>query len=479
MSITMITSKFTEFIVSTSYDQLPDGVIQKAKECFTDFMGVALRGSGTESGEAVKNIIRPGDESTVIGQGRSTPMEAGLANGIFAHSMDLDDGHRLAMLHPGACVIPASLSLCEAENRTGKELIESIVVGYQVAIALGMMVNPGHRSRGFHSTGTCGTLGAAAAACKAMDLSETQITNALGLAGTQAAGLLESDHSGSMGKHLHTGRAAQSGILSALLARNGFTGAETILEGDEGFLKAMADVDPNAMTDIDPNAMTDIDPNAMTDIDPYTMADVHPHETDLPMENYHISDVYFKIYPVCRHLHSSIDALLEIVEEEQPELEEIEKITVNTYKIAAEHDDYHPTSTEALRQSLPVSMAVALLNHYQETGDLIEFSYSPRNKEGINDISGKIQIKTNDTLDKEYPKSRPSEVSISTQKGVYKRRVDLPYGEPENPLKQGVEWKFRNLNPDVDAGVLDVIVNMDSYPDVRQFMGDLNSFLKI
>jgi len=457
--------------VSTSYDQLPDDVIQKAKECFTDFVGVALRGSETESGEAVKNIIRPGGESTVIGQGRSTPMEAGLANGIFAHSMDLDDGHRLAMLHPGACVIPAALSLCEARNRTGKELIESIVVGYQVVIALGMMVNPGHRSRGFHSTGTCGTLGAASSACKAMDLSETQINNALGLAGTQAAGLLESDHSGSMGKHLHTGRAAQSGILSALLARNGFTGAETILEGDEGFLKAM--------TDIDPNAMTDIDPNAMTDIDPYTMVDAHPHETDLPMENYHISDVYFKIYPVCRHLHSSIDALLEIVEEEQPELEEIEKITVNTYKIAAEHDDYHPTSTEALRQSLPVSMAVALLNHYQETGDLIEFSYSPPNQKEINDISWKIQIKIDSNLDKQYPQSRPSEVTIFTEKGIYKNKVDLPQGEPENPLKQGVEWKFRNLNPDVDARVLDVIGNMDSYPDVRQFMGDLNSFLKI
>ena len=449
--------------MSTSYDQLPDDVIQKAKECFTDFVGVALRGSETESGEAVKNIIRPGGESTVIGQGRSTPMEAGLANGIFAHSMDLDDGHRLAMLHPGACVIPAALSLCEAENRTGKELIESIVVGYQVVIALGMMVNPGHRSRGFHSTGTCGTLGAASSACKAMDLSETQINNALGLAGTQAAGLLESDHSGSMGKHLHTGRAAQSGILSALLARNGFTGGETILEGDEGFLKAM----------------TDIDPNAMTDIDPYTMVDAHPHETDLPMENYHISDVYFKIYPVCRHLHSSIDALLEIVKEEQPELEEIEKITVNTYKIAAEHDDYHPTSTEALRQSLPVSMAVALLNHYQETVDLIEFSYSPPNQKEINDISGKIQIKIDSNLDKQYPQSRPSEVTIFTEKGIYKNKVDLPQGEPENPLKQGVEWKFRNLNPDVDARVLDVIGNMDSYPDVRQFMGDLNSFLKI
>ena len=449
--------------MSTSYDQLPDDVIQKAKECFTDFVGVALRGSETESGEAVKNIIRPGGESTVIGQGRSTPMEAGLANGIFAHSMDLDDGHRLAMLHPGACVIPAALSLCEARNRTGKELIESIVVGYQVVIALGMMVNPGHRSRGFHSTGTCGTIGAAAAASKAMSLNEEEIANALGLAGTQAAGLLESDHSGSMGKHLHTGRAAQSGILSALLARNGFTGGETILEGDEGFLKAM----------------TDIDPNAMTDIDPYTMVDAHPHETDLPMENYHISDVYFKIYPVCRHLHSSIDALLEIVKENQLELEEIEKITVNTYKIAAEHDDYHPTSTEALRQSLPVSMAVALLNHYQETVDLIEFSYSPPNQKEINDISGKIQIKIDSNLDKQYPQSRPSEVTIFTEKGIYKNKVDLPQGEPENPLKQGVEWKFRNLNPDVDARVLDVIGNMDSYPDVRQFMGDLNSFLKI
>jgi 2-methylcitrate dehydratase PrpD len=441
----MITLKFAEFILSTSYDQLPDSVIEKARECFTDFLGVALVGSGTRSGEAVKNIINPGGESTVIGHGISSAMEAGLANGVFAHSMDLDDGHRGAMLHPGACVIPAALSLCESENRTGKELIESIVVGYQVAIALGMMVNPGHRSRGFHSTGTCGTFGAAASAIKAMNLSEVEITNALGLAGTQAAGLLESDHSGSMGKHLHAGRAAQSGILSALLAKNGFTGAHTILEGDEGFLKAMAGVGPG--------------------------------EVALSMDRYHISDVYFKVYPVCRHLHSSIDALLEIVKKEQFELEEIEKINVNTYKIAAEHDDYHPTSTEALRQSLPVSMAVALLNHYQGTKGIIEFSYSPRNQTEIDEISRKVILNTDPALDKEYPQIRPSEVSIPTQEGIYKKRVDLPYGEPENPLKWGVKWKFRNLNPGVDVGILEVIGNMDSYPDVREFMGDINSFL--
>lgn len=440
----MITSKFTEFIMATSYNQLPDSVTKKAKDCFTDFLGVALKGSQSKSGEAIKNIIRPGDESTIIGHGRSSALEAGLANGVFAHSMDLDDGHRMAMLHPGACVIPAALSMCESLNRSGKDLIESIVIGYQVAIALGMMINPKHRNKGFHSTGTCGTLGAAAAASKAMGLNELEITNALGLAGTQAAGLLESDHSGSMGKHLHAGKAAHSGILSALLAKNGFTGAHTILEGDEGFLKVMAGVNQG--------------------------------EIALSIDRYHISDVYFKIYPVCRHLHSSIDALLEIVKE-QVELYEIERITVNTYKIAVEHDDYHPTSTEALRQSLPVSMAVALLNYYHGKKGINEFSYSPQDQVKIDDISRKIILNTDPTLDREYPQSRPSEVSISTPEGAYKRRVDLPYGEPENPLKQGVDWKFRNLNPDVDMEILEVIGNLDSYLDVREFTDDLCSFL--
>ena len=448
----MITSKFTEFILSISYNQLPDSVTQKAKECFTDFLGVALRGSQSKSGEAVKNIIQPGDESTVMGHGRSSAMEAGLANGIFTHSMDLDDGHRMAMLHPGACVIPAALSLCESLNRTGKDLIESIVAGYQVAIALGMMINPRHRNKGFHSTGTCGTLGAAAAASKAMNLNDVEITNALGLAGTQAAGLLESDHSGSMGKHLHAGRAAQSGILSALLAKNVFTGAKNIFEGDEGFLKVMGGVNPQEV-------------------------DLSSESYNPVMNNYHILNVYFKIYPVCRHLHSSIDALLAIVKKNQFKLEEIDEIMVKTYKIAAEHNDYHPTSTEALKQSLPVTLAVALLNHYQGAGCIIEFSNSTQNQVEIDDISRKIQIKIDTKLDKEYPHCRPSEVSIFTHNSVYKKRVDLPSGEPENPLKQGVDWKFRNLNPDVDVEILEVIENLDSYLDVREFTDDLNSFL--
>ncbi len=150
---------------------------------------------------------------------------------------------------------------------------------------------------------------------------------------------------------------------------------------------------------------------------------------------------------------------------------------VKTYKIAAEHNDYHPTSTEALKQSLPVTLAVALLNHYQGAGCIIEFSNSTQNQVEIDDISRKIQIKIDTKLDKEYPHCRPSEVSIFTHNSVYKKRVDLPSGEPENPLKQGVDWKFRNLNPDVDVEILEVIENLDSYLDVREFTDDLNSFL--
>ncbi|MCE5213657.1 MAG: MmgE/PrpD family protein [Methanobacterium sp.] len=445
----MITAKLTEYINSLKYEQLPETVVTKAKQCFIDFLGVALRGSETDSGKAIKSIINTNNESTVIGEGKSSAIEAGLANGIFAHSLDLDDGHRRAQLHPGTCVMPAALSICEARNKTGKELIESIVVGYQIAIVVGMLVNPAHRSRGFHSTGTCGTFGAAAAASKAMNLKSEKIINALGLAGTQAAGLLISDHSGSMGKHIHAGKAAQSGILSSLLAEKGFTGSNTILEGKEGFI------------------------SSMTGINPYET------DLDLLMNTYRILEVYFKIYPVCRHLHSSIDAMLDITIQKNIKPKEIEKIRVNTYKIAAEHNNYQPLTSESLKQSLPVSMAVALFNNYYGLDNLI-LNYTSLDDldNEISDLSQKIKIEIDDAYDEQYPSTRPSRVSISTKKEVNEKIVDLPLGEPENPLdKSDICGKFLKLNPKVDIQVMEIIENMDSYNNINNFMDELNSFL--
>ncbi|MGO9388365.1 MAG: MmgE/PrpD family protein [Methanobacterium sp.] len=436
----MNTTTLTQFILSTDYNQIPEKVIEQSKLCFIDFLGVALRGSETKSGIIAKSVLSECNQSTVIGHRKASALEASLTNGIFAHALDLDDGHRYAQVHPGACIIPAALSLSEFRNISGKEFISSIIVGYQATITLGMMVNPEHRNRGFHSTGTCGTLGAAAAASKALNLDKDQTINALGLAGTQAAGLLESDHSGSMGKHLHAGKAAQSGVLSALLAERGFTGAETILDGEEGFLKAMTDINCKKI--------------------------------GFNMNVFRILEIYFKIYPVCRHLHSSIDAILQIINENNQnlEIEEIQEITVNTYKIASEHDNYHPRSIEALKQSLPVSLAIAVLKN-ELSLDNLNLS---KDKKVIEEISKKIFIEYSEDFDLLYPDKRPATVTINTNSGLYEKSVDLAYGEPENPLnKTDIIKKFHDLNPNVEIEVLERIDDLESYK-MNEFMKKFN-----
>jgi 2-methylcitrate dehydratase PrpD len=451
----MIAEKLAEHTVQTSYKKIPEEAIEKAKLCFLDFLGVALRGSEGESSKKVRNILPPGEESSILGAGKSTAMDASLANGVAAHSMDLDDGHRIAQLHPGCCVIPAALALCESQKKDGKDLITSIVAGYSTAVTIGILANPGHRNKGFHSTGTCGTFGAAAAASKAMDLDLNETVNALGLAGTQAAGLLESDHAGTMGKHLHAGKAAQSGILSALLAGEGFTGAESIVDGKEGFLNAMANGSEREIVKRDLEELL-----------------IKPH----------ILDVYFKKYPVCRHLHSSIDAVMEILSEIKNETgsnhkiqKEILNITVKTYKIAAEHNNYHPNTPESLRQSLPMSIAMAVTDGL----DLQNLDSNAFKKPELSEIANKVEIIFDPNLDDLYPSMRPSEVVLNLKNGnKYVKRVDLPLGEPENPLnKKDVIEKFQKLNPKFDVDVLGVVEDMESY-SVRDLMEIINEEFK-
>lgn len=433
----MITEKFADFITTTHYDKLPKKAVDQVKLCFLDFLGVTLRGSKTRSSMAVNNIIKESSESTIIGHKKANALDSALANGIAAHSLDLDDGHRFAQMHPGTCVIPAALSACEAYNKNGKEFISSIIAGYEVAISLGILVNPEHRNKGFHSTGTCGTFGAAAAASCALNLDKTEIVNALGLAGTQASGLLESDHSGSMGKHLHAGKAAQSGVLSALLAKEGFTGASSIIDGKEGFISAMGDI----------------------------------KDKKLEIGNFHILDVYFKKYPVCRHLHSTIDAASCILNKNRIKKEEIQKIFVKTYKIAANHDNYNPKTREAIRQSLPVSLAIAVKNGNLSLDNL-------KIDDEIAEISSKIVTECDGNLDESYPYKRSSKVIIQTGDHSYSERVDLPKGEPENQFtKNELIDKFIELNPCVSIDILQVIDDLENY-NMKELMAMLNNEFK-
>lgn len=424
----MITREFADFIVSLEYDDIPLDAVEKAKLCFLDFLGVSLRGSKEKSGlsalKALKHSISPG-RSTIIGHGRGDPLNVSLINGIFAHNLDLDDGHRLAHLHPGASVIPATLALAEEEKVTGKKFLTSIIIGYEICLGLGLMINPYHRNMGFHSTGTCGTFGAAAASAKILNLNKKQTIDCLGLAGTQAAGLLESDHKGSMGKHLHAGRAAQSGVLSALLAREGFTGANTIIEGDEGFLNAMSP----------------------------------EHNTHPNLGNFHIRQVYMKKYPICRHLHSTIDSTAKILNSLGAETineDNVDEIIVKTYKIAAEHDNYKPENIESIKQSLPYSLALFLLN-----GDLrLE---NMKKSKTAQKLAQKIKIETNKKMDSLYPEKRPSKVILKLKNKSLESSSTLAQGEPENPFtKEDILKKFKILNSGYDTKKLKIIDEMES-----------------
>jgi 2-methylcitrate dehydratase PrpD len=242
-----------------------------------------------------------------------------------------------------------------------------------------------------------------------------------------------------MGKHLHAGKAAQSGILSALLAKEGFTGASTIIEGKEGFLSAMAN------------------------------SDVEKKKVEV--RNFHILNVYFKKYPVCRHLHSTIDAALTIINNNNLNVENVQKIDVKTYKIAANHDDYNPKTVEALRQSLPVSLAIALTNRDLSL-DNLEIN------ENIAEISNKIVIECSENLDDLYPNKRSSEVTIQTDNQSYYNIIDLPKGEPENQFtKYELLDKFHSLNPKVETDIINIIDNLENY-NIKELMIILNSKFK-
>jgi 2-methylcitrate dehydratase PrpD len=382
----MIIKELSKFIVNLNYENIPQTAINKAKLCFIDYLGVTMRGfnedvtqiaiKSIENLHSLDNLNKSNNgKSSIIGNGYSNIANAGFFNAISAHALDLDDGHRFAQVHPGSVVFSTALAISEANNINGEKFLDAVVCGYEIAIILGNLANPYHRNQGFHSTGTIGTFVSGAVAAKLLNLNIKETIIALGLCGTQSSGLLESDHKGTMGKQLHVGKAVYNGILSAYLAKNGFTGAESIIDGDEGFLKSTA---------ID--LFKNLNENNI-DFNNYLSSYLKEN-----IAKFHINDVYFKKYPFCRHLHSSIDASLNLRNKYNFNIEDIEKIIIKTYKIAAEHDNFNPKNKEEIKQSLAYAVAIALA--YEDINlDIIEDSINK--KKCIKNILNKIVIGEN------------------------------------------------------------------------------------
>ena len=246
---------YSKYLAKLRYEDLDKAVIEKTKMHFLDSLGNILGANEMPWSRIVINLVKQMNgipQSTVLGeQGKYPMLMTALANGTMAHGIDADDsGARPSWAHPGACIIPAALAVAEADQVSGKELLTAIVAGYEVSCRVDSAVYPGLRNRGFHATGVIGTIGAVTAAGKLLSLTEEQMVNAFGLAGTQASGLEEWLTTGDMSKRLHAGKAAMNGILAALLAKEGYTGPVTVFEGKYGLLAVHAeDYDLDRLTE--------------------------------------------------------------------------------------------------------------------------------------------------------------------------------------------------------------------------------------
>lgn len=411
-----ITEKFIAKLNNLLNADMPNGASEMALKCLLDYCGVSLAGASLLK-EKERQLIDGDVEGShhVIGHSHAASAKtAALTNGISAHVIELDDGHRIGMLHLGAPIISAMLSVAEKENLSSKDLLRGVIVGYEAAIRLACAVQPGCKLRGYHATGTCGTVGAAMGIAAALHFDFEQMKSALSAATTSAAGLLEMIEGDTELKPYNAGRAAMDGLTAAYIGMARFKSPEDALGGKRGFLKVMTD-EPKM-----------------------------EYLTDFRGDKMMIETIYMKPYAACRHCHPSIEAALDIRKQERFDISGVQSIHVDTYKLAvAGHDHIDIKGVNSAKMSIPYSLAVALCTG---KAGLDEFTDKFISDKDIQSITDKVTVSDVDEMTVLCPQKRVAEVTITTKNGVFSKRVDYPKGEPENPLsQQELEDKFRGL----------------------------------
>lgn len=394
-----LTRRLAEFLAAATYSDLPAPVIQDTKRAVLDWLGSAMAGSL----EAPARMAR----EAVAEMGCSAAARA-FTRGVASHILELDDIHKTSTVHAGSPVISGALSVAEREHADGRAFLLAVALGYEAALRIGEAVNPSHY-RYWHPTGTAATFGAAAAAGSLMKLNADQVLNALGSAGTQAAGLWEFNADGAMSKHLHPGKAAMNGILSADLARSGFTGAARILEGDRGFFRAMS---------------LEYDESRIT---------------DRLGEQWKISENCYKLHACCGHTHSAIDLANSL---RRPGIASIE---IETYAPGyAIVSNPRPQTPYQAKFSIAYCVAVALLDG---RAGLEQFTPERISDPAIARLLDRTRVTVAEDLTARYPRAWPARLTIALESGeTLSAEADYPRGNPENLVSTAdLEAKFRAL----------------------------------
>ncbi len=320
--------------------------------------------------------------------------------GGMAHILELDDLHRASVTHPGCVVVPAAWAIADAMNLTGRTFLAAVLAGYEACTRVGMAVGKEHYKI-WHNTGTCGPFGSAMAAAQLLELDEMQCVWALGNAGTQASGLWEFLASGAMSKRLHAARAAEAGVLAAQLAGEGFTGPDTILEGEKGFFAGLC-----------------------PDAEPETLL----AEPDGPWQ---LTRTSIKPWPCCRHIHPAIDAALALHGELGRGL--VRQIEVDTYRAALDVCDRpEPADPYDRKFSLQHCVAAALLD-----GRVEETTFGDNGPRAVAAMRSKVRLDVSPKFDAAYPADWGAEVRVETTDGRTLRAVRPQCkGDPENPVSE-------------------------------------------
>ncbi|ENO84263.1 MmgE/PrpD family protein [Thauera linaloolentis] len=398
------------FVAGLRYEQLPAPVVDRCEELFLDWIASALAAKGMHPlprFEAFARAMGPsgGQAEALASRGRTSPYFAAWVNAASSHLVEQDDLHNSSVLHPATVVFPAALAAAQDTGASGEEFIAACVAGYEAGIRIGEFLGRSHY-RIFHTTATVGTLAAAVAAGHVLKLPPEQMRNAIGSAGTQAAGLWEFLRDAADSKQLHTAHAAASGLVAAYLARDGVTAARRILDGEKGMAAGMS-----------------------SDADPARLG-------DRLGSRWALLETSFKFHASCRHTHPAADALQIVMQREGLAHGDIESVLARVHKGAIDVLGVVDVPTTVHQAKFSMGTVLGLLAVHGDAS-LESFRDHALSDPAVAAFRDKVGMTLDDAVDAAYPKRWLGRVEVRTVSGArFEGAIDEPRGDPGNTLSR-------------------------------------------
>jgi 2-methylcitrate dehydratase PrpD len=401
--------QLASFAAALSFDAIPQPVIRKTEDLLVDWFGSCVAGKGARAVQTIAAFAASagpasGSAEVLISRSRTSAYFAAMVNAAASHVVEQDDVHNGSVFHPATVVFPVALALAQTHGCTGRQMLTAAVVGYEVGIRVGEFLGRSHY-KVFHTTGTAGTLAAAATAGHLLGLNLSQMLYALGSAGTQAAGLWEFLRTAADSKQLHTAHAAAAGLMSASLAQKGFTGAVQILEGAQGMAAGMS---------------RDADVEKLTDGLGTRWATV---------------ETSFKYHACCRHTHPAADALHQVLQTHKLPMSDVISVVAHVHQGAIDvlGPVVNPSSVHQSKFSM--GTVLALVAQFGHAG-LTEFDQHFNSAKTV-EFCNRVSMALDSEVDSAYPKRWIGKVTVTTTDGrSLQGRVDEPKGDPGNTLSR-------------------------------------------